>query len=107
MEERFKKLKKEEIIKIIKNEGKTEKFDLSWSNLSGSDLSWSNLSGSDLRLSNLRLSNLSGSDLSGSDLRLSDLSGSKITETTTFSKIKINKSQVEICLKEMFEIEED
>ena len=87
MEERFKKLKKEEIIKIIKNEGKTEKFDLSWSNLSGSDLSWSNLSGSDLRLSNL--------------------SGSKITETTTFSKIKINKSQVEICLKEMFEIEED
>ena len=97
MEERFKKLKKEEIIKIIKNEGKTEKFDLSWSNLSGSDL----------RLSNLRLSNLSGSDLSGSDLRLSNLSGSKITETTTFSKIKINKSQVEICLKEMFEIEED
>ena len=97
MEERFKKLTKEKIIEIIKKEGKTKVFDLSWSDLSGSNLRGSNLRGSDL----------SGSDLRWSDLSGSDLSGSNLTKETTFSKIKITKSQSKIFLEKLFEIGED
>ena len=75
----LKDLTKEEKIKIIFEEGKSETFDLS---------------GSDLR----------GSDLRESDLSWSNLRGAIMDEKTKFSKIKIKKSQVEIILKTMFEV---
>ena len=101
MEERFKTMNKEEIIAVIRKEGKTKKLNLSYSDLSNSDLS-----NSDLSFSNLRGSNLSNSDLSFSDLSGSDLSFSKITNTTKFSKIKITRKQTNIMLKKMFDIKE-
>ena len=77
----IRKLTKKEKIEIIEKEGKNEIFNLCESDLRWSDLSWSDLSWSDLR-------------------------NAIITEETKFSKIKINKSQIKIILKTMFEVEE-
>lgn len=58
-----------------------------------------------------RLLCLSGADLSncdftGSDLIFSDFRYDVIDETTIFSKIKIKRNQLDIILKQMFDIEE-
>ena len=89
-------LSKEEKVKIIQEQGKSEVFDLE-----GADLE-----GADLRYTNLRYTNLRGADLREADLRYTDLRGAKIDETTIFSKMKINKDQAEILMKKMFDIQE-
>ena len=72
----IKHLSKEEKVTIILERGKSEVFDLRYT------------------------------DLRGADLRYTDLRGAKIDETTIFSKMKINKDQAEILMEKMFDIQE-
>ena len=70
---------RDEVLRIVREaEGRGERADLRWANLSGANLSeadlrWANLSGA-----NLSGANLSEADLSGADLRWADLSGADL-----------------------------
>ena len=67
---------RDEVLRIVREaEGRGERADLRWANLSGA-----NLSEADLRWANLSGANLSGAHLSEADLRWADLSGANLSE---------------------------
>ena len=67
---------RDEVLRIVREaEGRGERADLRWANLSGANLSGANLSGANLSGANLRGANLSWANLRGANLSWANLSG--------------------------------
>jgi uncharacterized protein YjbI with pentapeptide repeats len=93
-------LSKEEQIKIIREKGKTQVFDLRKADLRGTDLSLADLRGADLCGADLSWANLRGTDLSLADLCGADLSGADLSGAN-LRWAKITSSQKELIISSL------